>query len=159
MTVISNAGPLIALARIEQLDVLPALYGEIVVPPAVREEVLGAERKGGSTLKAADWLRVEPVSDRTAVALLRERLDAGESETIVLALELEADVVLMDEARGRRIAASRGISLTGTLGTLILAKRRNFIERVKPLLADLKEQGFHMGDALRQQVLEEVGEG
>ncbi|NBB84683.1 MAG: DUF3368 domain-containing protein [Bacteroidetes bacterium] len=158
MITVSNAGPLIALARIEQLDVLPALYREIVVPSAVHEEVLGTERKGFSELIAADWLQVGAVSDRTAVALLRERLDAGESETIVLALELKADLVLMDEARGRRITAARGITLTGTLGTLILAKRERLVKRVKPLLADLAAQGFHMSDALYRQVLQEAGE-
>jgi len=159
MITVSNAGPLIALARIEQLDVLPALYKEIVVPSAVHEEVLGEERKGFSVLKAAKWLQVEAVSDQTAVTLLRERLDAGESETIVLALERKADLVLMDEARGRRIAAARGVTLTGTLGTLILAKRKGLFERVEPLLADLAAQGFRMSNALYRQVLQEAGEG
>lgn len=158
MIVVSNAGPLIALARIERLDVLPALYKEIVVPSAVHQEVLGTERKGFSVLKTANWLRVEAVSARTAVTLLRERLDAGESETIVLALNLKADLVLMDEARGRRIAAARGLTLTGTLGTLLLAKRRRLIERVGPLLADLKAQGFRMSDALYRHILQEAGE-
>ena len=159
MITVSNAGPLIALARIEQLDVLPALYKEIVVPSAVHEEVLGEEHKGFSVLKAAKWLQVEAVSDQTAVTLLRERLDAGESETIVLALERKADLVLMDEARGRRIAAARDVTLTGTLGTLILAKRKGLFERVEPLLADLAAQGFRMSNALYRQVLQEAGEG
>ena len=159
MIVVSNAGPLIALARIERLDVLPALYQEIAIPPAVREEVLGADRKGFSVLKNANWLRVKAVSDQTAVTLLRERLDAGESETIVLALELETDLLLMDEARGRRIAAARGMPLTGTLGTLLLAKRKRLLERVEPLLADLAAQGFRMSDALYRHILQEAGEG
>ena len=158
MIVVSNAGPLIALARIERLDVLPALYTEIVVPSAVHEEVLGTERKGFSVLKTASWLRVEAVSDRTAVTLLRERLDAGESETIVLALELEADLLLMDEARGRRIAAARGMTLTGTLGTLLLAKRKRLLERVEPLLADLAAKGFRMSGVLYRHILQEAGE-
>ena len=160
MTVVSNAGPLIALARIEQLDLLPALYGPVMIPPAVEREVFGggAERKGLSTLRDAEWLQTKPVSGQTAVTLLRGRLDAGESETIVLALELEADVVLMDEARGRRIASSRDLSLTGTLGTLLLAKKRHRIAQVKPLVHDLAAEGFHMSDALYQHVLENAGE-
>lgn len=109
-------------------------------------------------LKNANWVRAEAVSDRTAVTLLRERLDAGESETIVLALKLEADVVLMDEARGRCIAAARGMPLTGTLGTLLLAKRKRLIERVEPLLADLAAQGFRMSGALYRHILQEAGE-
>ena len=160
MTVVTNAGPLIALARIRQLPLLPALYGEVVMPPAVREEVLqsDARREGTATLQRAEWLQTRSVSDRIAVALLRDRLDAGESEAIVLALQLDADVVLMDEARGRRVAAARGIVLTGTLGTLLLAKEEGLIDRVAPHLARLQEEGFYMSETLYEKVLKRARE-
>lgn len=158
MTAVTNAGPLIALARIEQLALLPALYETVVMPPAVRDEVLGENRAGRDVLREAAWLRTRPVSDRTAVALLRERLDAGESEALVLALQIEAEVVLMDEARGRRIAAARDLPLTGTLGTLLLAKERGLISQVAPHLTRLVENGFHVSDALHAHVLQRAGE-
>lgn len=160
MTVVSNAGPIIALARIEHLALLPGLYGEIVIPPAVRREVVekGAAQPGASVVATASWVRVEAVHDSMAVALLRGHLDAGESEALVLALQTEADLVLMDEARGRRVAAARGLNLTGTLGLLVTAKKRRLVERVEPLLARLAETGFRMSDTLRQEVMKLAGE-
>ncbi|NBC19007.1 MAG: DUF3368 domain-containing protein [Bacteroidetes bacterium] len=160
MTVVTNAGPLIALARIRQLPLLPALYGEVIMPSAVRDEVLDTDerREGTAMLQEAEWLHTHSVSDRIAVALLRERLDAGESETIVLALQLDADVVLMDEARGRRVAAARGIAVTGTLGTLLLANEKGLIDRVAPHLARLQDEGFYMSTTLYEKVLKRAGE-
>ena len=87
MIVVANAGPLLALAQIDQLYILPALYGEIHIPPAVRKEVLayGRERPGAAEVGDAPWIRIDHVRERTAVQLLLERLDAGESAAIVLA--------------------------------------------------------------------------
>lgn len=159
MTTVTNAGPLIALARIHQLPLLPALYGEVTMPTAVQDEVASGARHGRAEIPMdAEWIHVHSVNDRTAVKLLRERLDAGESETIVLAVQMDADVVLMDEARGRRIAAARGLALTGTLGTLILAKEQGLIERVHPHLTRLAEENFRMSAMLYEKVLRRVGE-
>ena len=161
MIVVANAGPLIALAQIGQLHILPALYGEIHIPPAVRNEVLahGHERPGAAAVSAAPWIRTDHVRDRTAVQLLLERLDAGESAAIVLALELEADLLLIDEARGRRIAEARGLSKTGTVGTLIAAKQHGILATVTPLLDSLLASGFRLSDELyrkARQLAEEV---
>jgi len=159
MTAVTNAGPLIALARIHQLPLLPALYSAVIMPSAVRDEVMTEARHGGAEIPVdAGWLQTHSANDRTAVALLRERLDAGESETIVLALQMGADVVLMDEARGRRIAAARGLTLTGTPGTLILAKKQGLTERVAPHLTRLVEEDFYISDTLYEKVLRRAGE-
>ena len=153
MIVVANAGPLIALAQIGQLHILPALYGEIHIPPAVRREVLayGRERPGAAEIGAASWIRTDHVRDRTAIQLLLERLDAGESAAIVLALELEADLLLIDEARGRRVAEARGLSKTGTVGTLIAAKQHGLLPAVTPLLDSLLASGFRLSDELYRQ--------
>lgn len=160
MTVVTNAGPLIILARIGQASLLPALFGEVIMPPAVRNEIFagGEHQAGAATFREAAWLQMRSVSDRTAVAFLRERLDAGESEAIALALQIGADFVLMDEARGRRVAAARGLPLTGTLGVLLLAKEQSLIGHVAPHLADLMAEGFYLSDALREHVLRRAGE-
>lgn len=150
MIVVANAGPLIALAQINYFDLLRLLYGELYIPLAVREEVVssGQTRPGAVEVNSADWIHIAEVRDTTAVQLLRDRLDAGESEAIVLAIEMKADLLLIDEARGRRIAEARGLRKTGTVGMLIVAKRRGLIRAVTPLLDRLLASGFRMNDEL-----------
>lgn len=161
MIVIANAGPLIALAQIGHFDLLRLLYGKLYVPPAVREEVVtsGRERPGAIEVGAADWIHVVKVGDTTAVQLLRDRLDAGESEAIVLAMEMNADLLLMDEARGRRVAEARGLRKTGAVGMLIVAKKRGLIPAVTPLLDRLLASGFRMSDELYRTASILAGEG
>ena len=150
MIVVANAGPLIALAQIAHLDLLHALYGQLRIPTAVQHEVVasGRGRPGARLVHTADWILTVQVRDTTAVQLLRERLDAGESPAIVLAIQLEADLLLMDEARGRRVAEARGLNRTGTIGTLIAAKERGLLSKVTPLLDDLVAAGFRMDEDL-----------
>jgi len=150
MIVVANAGPLIALARVGRFDLLQSLYGQLYIPPAVRDEVLtsGFGRPGAEEVGMASWIHIVDVRDVTAVQLLRERLDAGESEAIVLAIQLDASLLLIDEARGRRVAEARGLNKTGTIGTLIAAKKRGLILEVTPLLDDLRTAGFCMDEEL-----------
>ena len=118
MIVVTNAGPLIALAHIGHFSLLQLLYRQLRIPPAVRDEVVasGGGRPGVQEVDSATWIRTVNVCDITAVQLLKERLDAGESEAIVLAIELKADLLLMDEARGRRVAETRDLNKIGTGG-------------------------------------------
>jgi len=152
MMVVSNAGPLIALAQIGQLDLLRLLYGQVHIPQAVYLEATIAGRIYPDTTEIVtmNWVLIDQVSDQTAVELLRERLDAGESEAIILAIELHADILLIDEARGRRVAEVRGLNKTGTIGSLILAKKSGLIQTVTPLLDQLLAGGFRMGKDLYQ---------
>lgn len=155
MIVVADAAPLISLAQIGHLSLLPVLYGVIYVPQAVYDEVVhaGLERPGAPEVRQADWIRMEVVQNVTAVQLLRDRLGAGESEAIVLALEKGADLLLINEAKGRRIAEAQGLSVTGTLGTLVAAKRRNHVDAIIPLLDALRASGFRMSLALYQAVV------
>lgn len=106
MIVVSDASPLVALSAVGKLDLLPTLYGEVVVPPAVyREAVTDAVGQPGQADRAAaTWLRVEALTDRTLLDTFAGKLDAGEAEAIALAVQLSADLLLVDERKARKIA-------------------------------------------------------
>lgn len=150
MLVVSNSSPLIALARLSYLDLLQALYREIQIPQAVYQEVVqaGNGREGAAAVDSAPWISVQTVQDAIAVDLLLDQLDRGESEAIVLALETQAQLLLIDEARGRRIAQSRGFTHIGTVGIIVLSKRQNLIQSGTAILDQLIKIGFRMDTAL-----------
>lgn len=161
MIVVSDASPLTNLARIGQLQILKLLYERIVIPTAVRDELKAGERLGAhaSFLDNADWIVVQSPADKKAVARLLTSLDLGEAEAIVLALETRADLLLMDERAGRRIAAQFDIRTVGLMGTLLLAKRRKLISQVTPVVDQLISQcGFWIDQQLRQEIMRQAGE-
>ena len=159
MAVVANAGPLIALARISRADLLPALYDEVIVPPMVYREITTAQDLPGAGMFArAAWLRVEPIADPGAVQRLQSRLDRGESEAIVLARRLQA-TLLMDERRGRAVAISLGVNVTGTVGILHIAKQRGQIGQVTPLLDALRAAGVRVSQPLYEAARRMAGEG
>lgn len=155
-SVVSNTGPILTLAGIGRFDLLRQLFGHIFIPPAVRAEV--KDEISLAALTAADWLTVQVVRDRLAVQLLQEELDIGESEALVLAKELSADLVLIDERAARRKAQAVGLRVIGTLGVLLLGKQAGHIAAIKPLLDRLHERDFRMGTDLYERVLRDAGE-
>jgi predicted nucleic acid-binding protein len=157
--VVSNSTPLIALAWLNQLDLLPTLFGAVHIPQAVYDEIQhNPAAVGAAQLKSPSWLKISLVQDTLAVSLLLDQLDSGESEAIVLARELQASLLLMDERRGRRRALQIGLNVAGTLGILIRARRQNLISSLRPLLDQLRQLPFHMSEELYQDVLQQAGE-
>ncbi|MBN1873268.1 MAG: DUF3368 domain-containing protein [Anaerolineae bacterium] len=123
--VISNTGPLIALASIGQFELLHQLFEIVYIPPAVRAEILDQHTLHAIT--TADWIVVCAIQDKIAVQLLKENLDAGESEALILAREQNAEMLLIDERAARRKAATLELTTIGTLGVLLMAKDRGLL--------------------------------
>ncbi len=159
-TVIADATPLIYLAAIGKFDLLGDLYGRIVIPNAVYDEVViqGAGLPGAAETAGAIWVDRVAVSDPTKLTSLLTHLDSGESEAIVLAEELHADLVIMDESAGRRVLAGRGIAFLGTVGVLMQAKQRGLIPALRPALDQLRACGFHLTDRVYHTCLTASGE-
>lgn len=161
MIVVSNASPLVSLAAIGRFDLLQDLYGTIEIPQAVHHEVviLGLGRPGADEVGESGWITCRKVSDPAVVTALEVRLDRGEAEAIALAVELRADLLLMEERLGRAEAARFGLRMIGTLGILIEARGRGLVERIGPILDELQHRaGFRVSDVLRERVLRAAGE-
>lgn len=161
MSIVSNASPLINLARIGKLNLLRELYGELIIPEAVWREVVvrGTGQPGADEVEAAAWIKRRAVTNRQLVHALQQDLDAGEAEAIVLALEIQAELLLMDEHLGRDTARHLGLRYVGLIGILIQAKRKGFIGAIKPHLDALRDvAGFRVTDSLLLRVLQDEGE-
>ncbi len=113
MIVVSDTSPILNLSVVGRLELLRSLFGEIVLPPWV-----AAELERHRIEVEANWMRVVAAQDRAQLAELRQQLDPGEAEAIIVALELQASLILIDEQRGRRVAADRGLEYMGLLGVL-----------------------------------------
>ena len=161
MTVVSNTSPIINLAFAGLLDLLPQLYGTISVPQAVWDEIViyGNGQPGAAELQQAAWVHLNKISNGELVHALRQELDAGEAEAIVLALESQADILLMDERLGRETAQHLGLRCVGLIGVLIEAKSKLLIPAIRPHLDLLREQaGFRISNSLYQRVLNDANE-
>ena len=159
MIVISNAGPLIALARIENFELLREIFGYIHIPQAVYNEVgvKGKGRAGADEVEkaAGDWIVVSSVKETVLVQNFLIKLGLGESETIALALEKKADLVLLDDRKARAIAEFIGLNVSGTVGVLIQAHRQGLIADLKSTLDKLRTEGFWLDDLVYTEALRE----
>jgi predicted nucleic acid-binding protein len=161
MRVVSNASPLINLARIGKLTLLRDLYGELIVPEAVWQEVVveGAGQPGADEVASATWIKTQAATNRQLVNALQQDLDAGEAEAIALTLEIGAELLLMDEKLGRETDRHLGLRYVGLVGALVEAKRRGLIRAVKTQMDALRDiAGFRVVDALYARVLQDEGE-
>ncbi len=161
MIVVSDTSPINNLAAINQLHLLQQLYGTVLIPEAVYQELTDPDFPvaGAKEVQTFTWIQIRAVEDRTMLKALSSELDPGEAEAIVLALEMKAEQVLIDERRGRMIAARLNLHYTGILGVLVEAKSQGFISTVKPLLDDLiNKAGFWVTEPLYKSVLRLVDE-
>jgi predicted nucleic acid-binding protein len=159
--VISDTSPLLYLHQIDQLDLLPKLYGRVVVPPAVRKELRTGAERGFSTpdVDQIDWLEVRMLTDMTLLPMAID-LGPGEAEAIALALASPKHLLILDDGLGRRIAHLRALTYTGTLGVLVRAKQKGLLAAVRPVIEALQARtSMRLSPNLIEWVLRAAGEG
>jgi predicted nucleic acid-binding protein len=159
--IVSDTSPVRALAHLHLLDLLDNLYGEVLVPPAVADELERPRPASAVVVRVAEhpFFRLQSPADAARVAELRRVLDPGESEAIALAEELEADLLLIDDRRARAYASRLGFDTMGVVGVLLRAKQAGMISHVAPLLDQLRaELRFFISDVVRAEVLRRAGE-
>jgi predicted nucleic acid-binding protein len=143
------------LSTVGHLDLLRQVYQEVVIPPAVAIEL----RRNGVDFSSYGWLILRQPTNTSLVEQLSVRLDPGEAEAVALALELNADRVLIDERRARRVALEFQLRPLGLLGVIAEAKQRGFLQECKPVVDEMIElAGFWIGKRLYEGFLDAVGE-
>jgi predicted nucleic acid-binding protein len=152
VSVVSNSSPLIALARIQRLDLVPAVLKSALIPPAVAREI------APSIPVLPHWLEVRAPTRSVAVLTSRGPLGDGEWEAIALAVEVGASAIVIDDRPARRLAEAAGLNVIGTLGLLMEAKRAGHIRTIRVELDKLLETSFFLSQQLYDQVLRIAGE-
>ena len=150
--VVADASVLIALAQIGQLSFLERLYEEVVIPFAVQSEV------APSMPKPPPWVHTQTLQRPLDSRVAHAALDAGETESISLALETRAQWVILDDLQARRLAKDLGLAVVGTAGVLFAAKQRGFIAAVRPPLDALRAAGFRLRKDVYEEILKAAGE-
>lgn len=160
MPVVSNTSPILNLAIVGQLELVRRQFGQVQIPPAVLEELKVQEKRPGSEeirgAIALGWIQVHEINSPLLVQLLQQTLDKGEAEAIALALELQADLTLLDERDGRKIAKSLGLKVTGILGILLRAKNTGELSSLREVIDALVTiASFRIAPELLAKILAE----
>ena len=162
MIIISDTTPIISLLKADQLDLLEKLFHEVVIPKAVYSELISNIKfqDEAQVIKKCPFIFVEEVIDTKSVDIFRRvtGLDAGESEAIVMADEKKADLLLMDERKGRIVAKQMGLTITDTVGILLQSFDEEFLnaDEIRESISKLKECGIRISDSLYDLILEHI---
>ncbi len=157
MIVFSNTTQIIALAGINRLDLLPVLFGIVHVADAVAEECAAGGKIFVPDLTGLSWIKIVDSADCKNNYAVSE-LDKGEKYTILTALRMKADCVIIDERIGRNIAEYMGLSVTGTLGILLKAKQKGKIDSFTDCVAAMQKNGIHYHKRLVEKLALKAGE-
>jgi predicted nucleic acid-binding protein len=154
-TVVCDSTPIIALLGIGRLGILKELYETVIIPEAVRKEVV---IKDACAFDGYSWIQVKPVANVAAKEAFTAALHDGEVEAMLLAKEIIADLIIMDDILARKHAKYLNMNVTGTIGVLLRAKAEGIIIEIKPVLSDLIQFGFYISDDVYKEVLRLAGE-
>jgi predicted nucleic acid-binding protein len=160
MKIVTNAGPLIVLAKINQLSLLEQLFTEVNIPSAVHRELLA--KSGPETMRLDEALNrfiqvASPPQLPSEIKTEISHLDSGEQQAVALAYELKK-LLVIDDRLGRAAARQLNISITGTAGIMLRAKNAGLISDVRPLLNEARQQGYWLSDAFLDIVTKLAGE-
>lgn len=159
MIVVSDSSALITLASAGELNLLRDLFGEVLIPERVWQEVVQANRAGAEEVTGADWIRTVPAPDTAFLMALQADVDPGEAEAIALALAVQADILLLDERHARNLAVSMGFPVVGVVGVLLRAKQQGFLPLLRPVLDRMKTASrFRISTKLYETTLRDAGE-
>ena len=160
MIIVSDTSPISGLIAIGKLEILKSVFGEIIIPDVVYNEIKAMKEliKSNPPFENIDWIKIKSIHDYKTFEFLKNQLDEGEAQAITLANELHSDFLLIDERKGREVAQAMGIKIIGLIGVLVKAKRENHIQLVKPILDELIKTGFWIESKLYTEVIESVNE-
>lgn len=160
MIVVSNSSPLIGLSAIGRLDLLQTLYQSIYIPESVYDEVTeGENRIGANEISNASWIKKRKVSlQKIEESSAKFGLGKDETAALILASELNADLLIIDDLNARKIAQTQKQEIIGILGIFLLAKSQNLISEVRKPLDDLIAFGYWISPNLYKKILESAKE-
>ncbi len=164
MIVVSDTTPLITLLKVQHLDLLEKYFGEVQIPIAVFNELTYDSRfiKEAEQIRNCSFIKVVEIVNIKSVDLLRRvtGLDLGESEAIILSDEMQADLLLMDEARGRDVAEQMGLKIMGTIGLLMSSYQSGIIsaDDIRQCIEIIRSSGRHIGERYLQMLLNKIND-
>jgi len=157
--IVVNSTPLIILGNIDGLKILKELYGEIIIPRAVFEEVTSkADNAKLNLSQNLSWIKVLEVQDKSNRKMYQAKLHDGEVEVMMLANEISADLLIIDDNAAKKTAKFLGFTVTGTLGVILKAKSEGIIPQVKPIVDEMLRQGFYISPKIIETVLKTANE-
>jgi len=158
--VISNSTPLIALKKIEKLELLYKIYGEIIIPYGVYEEVIleSSVKEPHDFIKESGFIKIMKIRNEEAKRLFSTSLHKGEVEIMILAVEVKANLCIIDDLLARRYAKYNNLNITGTIGVLLKAKELCIITKIRPIMDELIDSGVYIDSKLYNKVVEISGE-
>ena len=163
MIVVSDTTPLISLLKIDRIELLEKLFGQVLIPQAVFDELTVDDRfkPEADQIKQRRFIKVRAVQNPKSVSILKRAtgLDQGESEAIILTDEQNADMLLMDEAKGRAVSFQMGFQIMGTIGILMAACEENELtaDEEKACVEGLQRAGRHISQKYYQMLLDKLG--
>ncbi len=164
MIVVSDTTPLISLLKIDRIDLLEKLFGQVLIPQAVFDELTVDERfkLEADQIRQRQFIIIKAIQNHQSANILKRAtgLDKGESEAIILTDELSADVLLMDEAKGRTISFQMGFKIMGTIGVLMAAYEENELTaaEVRACVKDLQNAGRHISQRYYKMLLDKLSD-